>query len=529
MIFSPCRALLANTVTLAIILLTSHTNILRAQDTPSSDLPNIVVIYTDDQGYGDVSALNPDSKFQTPHIDRLVREGLTFTDGHCSDTVCTPSRYGLLTGRYSWRTRLKNGVMGAEGECLIEPGRMTLASLLGDHGYNTAMVGKWHLGMEFSGKKGKRDWNQPFVDGPFDRGFKYFFGIPASMNYGILTYLENNRVTKPASLWTAKKPGDNKPDSVSYRMMPPYLEAPGPNGQLEVAADFVDKEVLARFLDKATSWIDGVADDAKQGKPFFLYLPLTSPHKPVCPVEQFVGKSNCGTYGDFMVETDYRVGQLLAALDRNELADDTLVIFTSDNGPERTYKQRIDDYQHRSGGRYRGGKRDLYEGGHRVPFIARWPARIEAGRSCNEPVCQTDLLATFADIVGVTLPADAGEDSESLLPAFHSDEFSSPLRGPVIHHSAAGYFAIRDGEWKLNLGRGANGNTKVPKGELPYELYNLETDPSEESNVAADHPEVVDRLKTRITRIVKEGRSTDGPAQSNDVAWWKQLNWIPAP
>ena len=293
--------------------------------------PNIVIIYTDDQGYGDVSALNPDSKFQTPHIDRLVREGMTFTDGHCSDTVCTPSRYGLLTGRYSWRSRLKKGVMGAEGECLIENGRVTLASLLRDNGYNTAMVGKWHLGMQFDGKVGQRDWSKPFTDGPIEKGFDHFFGIPASMNYGVLTYLQQDRVLKPANLWTAKKPGLVQGDRASYRIMPPYEKKRPTNADarrkpLEVADDFVDSEVLRIFLDKATEWIDGVAADARKGKPFFLYLPLTSPHKPVCPQKEFIGKSEAGHYGDFMIETDHRVGQLLAALDKHHLADDTMVI-----------------------------------------------------------------------------------------------------------------------------------------------------------------------------------------------------------
>jgi arylsulfatase A len=496
--------------------------------------PNIVIIYTDDQGYGDVSALNPNSKFQTPHIDRLVREGLTFTDGHCSDTVCTPSRYGLLTGRYSWRSRLKRGVMGAEGECLIENGRMTLASLLRDNGYTTAMIGKWHLGMQFDGEVGQRDWSKPFTDGPIEKGFDHFFGIPASMNYGVLTYLQQDRVLNPANLWTAKKPGLVQGDRASYRIMPPYetersTKAEGRRKPLEVADDFVDSEVLRIFLDKATKWIDGAAADARKGKPFFLYLPLTSPHKPVCPQKEFIGKSQAGNYGDFMIETDYRVGQLLASLDRHNLADNTIVIFTADNGGENTYKDRIERFGHSSNAPFRGGKRDLYEGGHRVPFIVRWPAKIRAGSQVKDPVCQTDLLATFADLVDAKLPADAGEDSFSLMPAFMGMKYERPLRAPLIHHSAAGMFSIRDGNWKLNLGRGSNGTMKPKKGEPAHELYNLKSDPGENANLITDKLDIAKRLTREITDLVQNGRSNPGPKQANAETWWPQLTWIPAP
>lgn len=507
---------------------------LAAQPLQAADRPNIVIIYTDDQGYGDVSALNPNSKFQTPNIDRLVREGMTFTDGHCSDTVCTPSRYGLLTGRYSWRSRLKKGVMGAEGECLIENGRMTLASLLRDNGYKTSMIGKWHLGMQFDGKVGERDWSKPFTDGPIEKGFDHFFGIPASMNYGVLTYLQQDRVLKPANLWTAKKPGDNQGDRASYRIMPPYQteRPPQTNGRmlpLEVADDFVDSEVLRIFLDKASAWIDGVADDARKGKPFFLYLPLTSPHKPVCPQKEFIGKSQAGLYGDFMMETDFRVGQLLATLDKHGLAEDTLVVFTADNGAENTYRDRIERYRHSSNAPFRGGKRDLYEGGHRVPFIVRWPAQVPAGAKVDEPVCQTDLLATFADIVGAKLPDGAAEDSFSLLPALLETDFERPLRAPLIHHSAAGMFSIREGDWKLNLGRGDQGTARPKNGEPAHELYNLKTDPGENTNVIGDHREIADRLQKRLTQLVQNGRSNPGPKQANAEGWWQQLTWIPAP
>ncbi|MFT4565619.1 MAG: arylsulfatase A, partial [Saprospiraceae bacterium] len=276
--------------------------------------PNIVIIYTDDQGYGDVSALNPEAKFNTPNIDKIANEGIIFTDGHSSDGVCTPSRYSLLTGRYSWRTALKKGVLRADGPCLIEKDRMTIASLLKDNGYNTAMVGKWHLQMEFEGSLGVgRDWSEPFTDGPIDRGFDYFFGIPASMNYGILTYLENDKVLDPPLLWTKKKK-DSNPRSYSneinpqaYRMTTPYQKEAGESGNwVEVAPSFNDEKVLETLASKAVEYINQSTDNENRDKPFFLYLPLTSPHLPHCTHPDFQGRSDCGNYGDFMEETDYR-------------------------------------------------------------------------------------------------------------------------------------------------------------------------------------------------------------------------------
>ncbi len=485
--------------------------------------PNIIVIYTDDQGYGDASCLNPDAKFKTPNLDRLAAEGVTFTDAHCSDTVCTPSRYGLLTGRYAWRTELKRGVFGAERACLIRDGRMTLASLLRDHGYATAMVGKWHLGMDFPGDRQSRDWSQPVHDMPLDKGFEYFFGIPASLNYGVLAWFEGRHAKVPPTMYTEKKP--NQIAISDYRIMPPYekqLVKPGTTnewgvvkGKLEIAEDFVDAECLTRFTDVAIEWIESKADAARGGKPFFLYLPYTSPHKPVIPIENFRGKSKAGAYGDFMVETDWHVGRILDLLDREKLASDTLVLFTSDNGPENTWKKRIELFSHHSNGIYREGKRSIYEGGHRVPFFVRWPAKAKAGRTYDRPICQTDLLATFAELVGRTLPDNAGEDSVSFLPALTS-ESDAKSRSPVIHHSAGGRFAIRDGNWKLIMEAKRN----------KRELYDLSKDPGEQSNVIDFHPHVAGKLAENITEIIRRGRSTDGKPQQNDTAWWSDLVWM---
>lgn len=496
----------------------------------AAERPNIVVIYTDDQGYGDMSALNPKAKFKTPNLDRLAHEGLLFTDGHCADTVCTPSRYALLTGRYSWRTSLKSGVLHAEGECLIAKNRLTVASLLKEHGYRTAMFGKWHLNMQFPGSVGKRDWSQLITDGPTDHGFNEYFGIPASMNYGVLTFIENNRVTDPPSLWTHRK---QVPEHNTFRFIPPYDTQPQSDADIEIAPSFRDDICLKVCTEKTVEYIARHADAAKAGQPFFVYLALNSPHLPHCAAAEFVGKSQVDAYGDFMLETDHRVGQVLEALDRHGLTRDTLVFQSSDNGPETGYAARLQQYQHDSSGELKGGKRDIYEGGHRVPFVMRWPAVIAAGRTCNEPVGQVDLLATCADIVGATLPANAGEDSYSLLPALRGDYFPRPLRGPLIHHSASGYFAIREGQWKLNLFRGSGGSL-APRliqpgpGDPPFELYDMQTDWRESTNVYDQHPAVIERLKAAATRIVRGGRSTPGAVQKNDgPQLWPELTWIP--
>lgn len=519
-----------HTLALVVALLVTPLVGVTVADAAELTKPNIVVIYTDDQGYGDMSALNPQSKFQTPNLDRLAHEGIVFTDGHCADAVCTPSRYSLLTGRYSWRTSLKSGVLHAEGECLVTKDRMTVASLLKDNGFLTAMFGKWHLQMKFPGSVGKRDWTQPITDGPTEHGFDYYFGIPASMNFGVLTFVENTRVTEAPSVWTHKKQM-NEYDT--FRFMPPYDVERESAGDIEIAPGFRDDICLKVCTERTVEYIASHAQTAKTGKPFFIYLALNSPHLPHCASPEFVGKSKVGAYGDFMLETDHRVGQVLTALDKHNLARNTLVFQSSDNGAENGYAKRLEDYQHASNGELKGGKRDVYEGGHRVPFVMRWPEVIEAGRTCDQPVCQVDLLATCADIIGVKLPPNAGEDSYSLLAAMRGEDYPRPMRGPLMHHSGSGYFAIRDGQWKLNLFRGSGGSLKPvfiqPKsGEPPFELYDMKRDWRETTNVYDQHPDVVERLKTLATRIVHEGRSTPGVAQKNDgQPLWPQLTWIP--
>ncbi|MEQ8790986.1 MAG: arylsulfatase [Pirellulaceae bacterium] len=485
----------------------------------AAERPNILVIYTDDQGFGDVGCLNPKAKFRTPNLDRLAKEGIRFTNGHSSDSVCTPSRYGLLTGRYCWRTELKTGVMGAEGTCLIRDGRLTLASLLRSQGYHTAIVGKWHLGMDFPGEPGSRDWTQPVRDTPLDEGFEYFYGVPASLNYGVLAWFEGRHAKTPPTLYTAKKKNDRH---VDYRIMPPYEKTPaetqkqlGKRG-MEVAADFIDNQCLTRFTDKAIDWMRSKADDAKAGKPFFLYLPYTSPHYPVCPLPEFWGRGECGGYGEFVIETDHHVGRIRDFLAESGLDENTLVVFTSDNGPENSWRGRIDEFGHHSNGPYRGGKRDIYEGGHRVPFLVRWPAGIkQPGRSWDGLVGQVDLLATLAELVGVELPDDAGEDSHSFA-AVLTNPAPQHERAPLINHAANGRFAITHRTWKLVM----------PHRRTNAELYDLKSDPGETTDVIAEHPEIAAELQRQITDIVRRGRGTPGSPQPNDTGHWPDLSWM---
>ncbi|MEQ8878570.1 MAG: sulfatase-like hydrolase/transferase [Cyclobacteriaceae bacterium] len=336
-------------------------------------------------------------------------------------------------------------------------------------------------------------------------------------------------------LWTKKKPDPSDRsygDAVNpkaYRMTPPYKSEPGEGGGwVEVAPSFNDELVLETFAAKAVEFIDQAAKDER---PFFLYLPLTSPHLPHCTHPDFRGRSECGNYGDFMEETDYRVGQVLDALEANDIEKNTLVIFSSDNGAETNYEYQRDTYNHLSSLHFKGGKRDIYEGGHRVPFLMRWPDGIQAGSTVDIPVCQTDYLATIADIIGVPLPDNAAEDSYSLLPYMTGEVEVEEERGPVIHHSVTGHFAITDGKWKLNMLRGSGGSLAprfidTQSGEAPYELYDLESDPGETTNLYFEHPEVVESLEKKITNIIQNGRSTPGEPQDFVRSNWNQLTWM---
>ncbi len=489
-----------------------------------SEHPNIIYILADDLGYGDVSCYNAESKIATPHVGRLAAEGMRFTDAHTPSAVCTPTRYGILTGRYCWRTRLKYRVLDGFDPPLIEEGRLTVPGLLKQHGYATACVGKWHLGMQWTDQDGQPmpavpidrnerprggrdvDYGRAVTGGPTERGFDWYFGISASLNMSPFCYLENDRPVRLPVL-------DQPRIQTEFISVDEGVRAP----------DFAIYGVMPRLAGEAVGFIER---HAKQNadQPFFLYAPLTAPHLPVVPNEEYRGTSDAGHYGDFVVETDAFVGAVLETLDRTGLAENTLVIFTSDNGGlyHCWDAQESDDVKHykpSARGRYarefghqgnahlRGTKADIWEGGHRVPFVVRWPGKTPAGSVRNELIELTDLLATCAAIVGVELPDDAGEDSCNALPALLSPEPSVPVRDYAIHHSLWGTFAVRQGPWKMIPQRGSGGFT-FPKeldpakvGGPPGQLYNLADDPSETNNVWEQNPEVVSRLAQLLARV----------------------------
>ena len=476
--------------------------------------PNVVYILADDLGYGDPGCYNPASKIPTPNIDRLAREGMRFTDAHSPSAVCTPTRYALLTGRYAWRTRLQRGVLGPYSQPLLAEQQLTVPALLRDQGYATACIGKWHLGWGWPmpDSDGKRDFSKPIPNGPITRGFDSYFGTDVP-NYPPYCFIENDRT---AGIPSANAPVGRDSFNIAGLMLP----------------DWKLVDVLPGLEKRAVEYI---AKAAQSGKPFFLYLPLTSPHFPVVPSPAFKGKSKAGDFGDFVVQTDHVVGKVLDALEKAGVADTTLVVFTSDNGPEISGEvingayDRLKEFGHASMGTLRGTKRDAWEGGHRVPFLARWPGRIPAGTICAETVCHVDLMATLAAMLKVKLPADAGVDSVSILPALLGEPRKVPLREATVHHSAQGKFALRRGDWVLILAPTGDDNGK--RGEPDWfrkdrgyaahtnagELFNLAADPTQKTNLYAAEPGLVQELATLMERYVTAGRSTPGPKQSNDV------------
>ncbi len=462
--------------------------------------PNIVYILADDLGYGDLGCCNPDSKIPTPRIDSLAAAGVRFTDAHSNSAVCTPTRYGILTGRYCWRSSLRRGVLFGYDEPLIEAGRMTVASFLRQQGYATACVGKWHLGLGWQRKnagpgaekpaESSVDFAKPLAGGPHTAGFDYSYTVPASLDMDPYVYIENGRV---AELPTAR--AEDSPRPAYWRG---GLRAPG----------FRHETCLRELTDKAEAYLDRRGKD--KGQPFFLYFPLTSPHTPHVPREEFRGKSRAGVYGDFVVETDWSVGRILDALERNGLAENTLVILTSDNGCHSEPLGLEERYGHRGNHIYRGQKSDAWDGGHRIPFLARWPGKIRAGSACDQTICLTDLLATCAAILGKRLPDTAGEDSYDILPLLRGAT-KEPVREATVHHSMTGEFAIRQGPWKLVLCRGSGGwslkEKDVPADAPPAQLYHMGDDPGERKNLHDAHPDVVARLKSLLEKYQREGRS----------------------
>jgi len=491
--------------------------------------PNIVYILADDLGYGDVSCYNSESKITTPRIDRLAAEGMRFTDVHTPSAVCTPTRYGILTGRYAWRTRLKYRVLDGLDPPLIEEGRLTVADLLKQHGYDTACIGKWHLGMQWTDKDGQPvpavpvdrktrprvgddvDYTRQITGGPTARGFDWYFGISASLNMSPFCYIEGDRPVRLPVL-------DQPRISTEFISVDKGVRSP----------DFTIYGVMPRLAGEAVGYLERHAKE-RPDSPFFLYAPLTSPHLPLVPNEEYRGASKAGHYGDFVVETDAFVGAVLEALDRTGQTDNTLVIFTSDNGGLYHYwePQESDDVNHykvRARGQYikqfghqgnahlRGTKADIWEGGHRVPFIVRWPGKTPLGEVSNELLELTDLLATCAELVAAKLPTNMGEDSRNALPALLKSKTDKPVREFAIHHSLWGVFAIRQGPWKLIPHRGSGGFT-FPKeldpkvvGGPPGQLYHLRDDPSETKNVWNKHPDVVKRLSELLAKTQAKGK-----------------------
>jgi len=467
--------------------------------------PNIIYIMADDMGYGDLSCYGA-TKIQTPHIDGIASQGIRFTDAHSSSAVCTPSRYSVLTGRYCWRTRLKKRVLGGFGAPLIEPERMTVASMLKRHGYHTAAVGKWHLGLDWITQRGEKlassdfiawamdgfdvDYTQPLEGGPTERGYDYSFCIAGSLDMPPYCFIENDKTVGVPSV-------EKSPYNPQQRR---GLMVEG----------WQDDQVDVTFARKAVAFVEEHVKERPE-QPFFLYLTPSAPHRPCVPPPFVQGKSQAGLRGDSVVLVDWMVGEVLKVLKRLEVEENTLMLFTSDNGGRLTDFYGL-DWGHKANGDLRGQKGDIFDGGHREPLVAMWPDRIKPQSTSDELVCLMDLMATCAAIVGEDLPAGAAEDSRNILPALLGGPLSEPLRESVVHHSIDGMFSLRRGDWKLIEGTGSGGFSEParydpgpddPRGQL----YNIAADGRETLNLWAAKPEVVRELEGELERIRKgEGR-----------------------
>ncbi len=481
--------------------------------------PNIVYILSDDMGYGDISALNEHCAFQTPNFDAIARQGVSFTDAHATSAVCTPSRYGILTGRYNWRSRLKSYVVGGYAEPVIEEGLASVASLLKKDGYTTAAIGKWHLGMSFPKGDGFRELPEfeacPDVDytgtikrSPITNGFDYYFGISASLDMPPYVYIENDRFTAvPKHVTSGAGKG---------------FFRPGPT-----APGFVHEHVLDELTDKALEQIE-----ACQNEPFFLYFALPAPHTPILPAERFRGQSHTNEYGDFVLHCDDVVGRVRQKLQQLGLEDNTILIYTSDNGcsPAANYEELL-SAGHNPSYVFRGTKADIYEGGHRVPLLIQWPERMPQGARCDRLVCLCDLMATLAELLGIPLGESEGVDSVSNLSLWlHPD--SEEVREDLVHQSIDGSLSIRVGSYKLELCPGSGGWSAPKPGEEPadaprFQLYDLSRDIGERINVIDAHQDIARALRQRLKEHVLNGRSTPGPAQENtDGASWSTVSWL---
>ncbi len=484
----------------------------------AAKLPNVIVILADDMGIDSVSAFNNRMGLKTPAIDQLAQEGMSFTDAHSTSAVCSPTRYGVLTGRYNWRSRLKRGIVGKWERPLFEDARLTLPEMFRQHGYDTACIGKWHLGWHWPKKGGgvteklnEIDFTGQVKGGPCDQGFDTYFGDDVP-NWPPYAWREDDRVI--GEVTTQMKAGTFV--GVSS----------GPS-----VADWDFRAVLAEYSER---WPQYIRERADKERPFFLYAPMPSPHTPIAPHEDFRGRSSVSEYADFLIQTDSAVGEIMRALQETDQADDTVLIFTCDNGTsDKARFAQLDAAGVHLNENWRGWKADAYEGGHRVPFIVRWPGNVKAGSSSDQTITLADIMATCADIIAHELAPNTAEDSVSLLPVLQNVQIAEPLHDLVVHHSVSGHFAIRKGPWKLLFCRGSGGwspprEAAAAKQNLPdIQLFNLREDPKETTNLQAEHPELVQQLTAALRHTIERGRSTPGPDQPNyaGAKWWKGLPW----
>ena len=489
--------------------------------------PNIIYILADDLGYGDLQCFNPDGKIPTPNLDNMAANGIMFTDAHTTSAVCTPTRYGIITGRYNWRSRLKEHVLSGYSESLIKQERTTVAEMLKKQGYSTGYVGKWHLGWDWAieevdpnlaqdnlSAKPKVDFSKPVTNGPTTHGFDYSFGFCGSLDMAPYVYIENDMPTMVPTKTTI------------------CVDEKGIWRKGLTSDDFVHVNVLQDITDKAVQFI---SRNAKSESPFFLYFPLPAPHTPILPTTEFMGKSNTNMYGDFVMQVDDVVRQIREALINQGIAGNTILIFTSDNGcsPKADYAE-LARVKHDPSYTFRGYKADIFEGGHRVPFIVEWPEGGLKNSSSDKTICTSDFFATCADLTGYDLKDNEAEDSFSMLPLI-TGESNEDIREYTVHHSIDGSFAIRQGDWKLIFCPGSGGwsyprlrDIKAENLELPpLQLYFLKEDIGETINLVNEHPEKVKELKEALAKIILDGRSTPGEPRSNEgMEGWKQIETI---
>ncbi len=463
--------------------------------------PNVVYILADDMGYGDIRALNPDSQIPTPNLDRLCSQGMSFSEAHSGSSLSTPTRYGIITGRYCFRSSLKTWTLAGYSAPLIVPQVTTIGETLAGAGYNTAIIGKWHLGLEWPRIDAAKPWREngaspqevnidftkPIINGPHTRGFAYSYILPASLDMTPYVYIENGRVVNPSVRNIPALTAPKNARGVFYR------------GGL-ASDDFDHSKTLDVFADKAVDYLGkATADD-----PFFLYLALTAPHSPWYPAEEYRGRTKAGVYGDFVCHVDFVVGRIMEILEKNGLADNTILVFTSDNGADWNERDQQDFPQHSANYIYRSGKSNIWDGGHHIPFLLRWPAEVKAGTQCQQLMCLTDLMATMCEITGSQTPSSA-IDSKSFYPALHGKRSYPGMRQSVVHHSAEGMFAIRRGDWKFIDGQGSGGWSKVKQDvpDAPGQLYDMRRDVGELVNLYYKEKKTVKKLKAELDEIKK--------------------------